>query len=135
MLFSDIEASTRLLSRLGDRYGEALSAQRALVRAAISSFRGQEIGTEGDSFFVVFGSAADAIAAELGDCAQAARLAGAAQSVRQEAGMPASPPDAATLEHFLAPARAAAAPGEWDAALAAGRALTREQAITLLAPA
>jgi class 3 adenylate cyclase len=26
MLFSDIEGSTALLSRLGDRYGEALSA-------------------------------------------------------------------------------------------------------------
>ena len=34
MLFSDIEGSTALLSRLGDRYGEALSAQRALLRAA-----------------------------------------------------------------------------------------------------
>ena len=34
MLFSDIEGSTALLSRLGDRYGEALSAQRAILRAA-----------------------------------------------------------------------------------------------------
>jgi predicted ATPase/class 3 adenylate cyclase/DNA-binding CsgD family transcriptional regulator len=61
MLFSDIEGSTMLLSGLGDRYGEALSAQRALLRAAFSSHGGQEIGTEGDSFFVVFESAGDAI--------------------------------------------------------------------------
>jgi predicted ATPase/class 3 adenylate cyclase/DNA-binding CsgD family transcriptional regulator len=61
MLFSDIEGSTVLLRDLGDRYGEALSAQRALLRAAFSSFGGQEMGTEGDSFFVVFGSARDAV--------------------------------------------------------------------------
>jgi predicted ATPase len=62
MLFSDIEGSTVLLSRLGTRYGEALSAQRSVLRAAISDWRGHEMGTEGDSFFVVFESAADAVA-------------------------------------------------------------------------
>jgi predicted ATPase/class 3 adenylate cyclase len=62
MLFSDIEGSTALLGRLGDRYGEALAAQRALMRAAISASGGREMGTEGDSFFVVFGSAAEAVA-------------------------------------------------------------------------
>jgi class 3 adenylate cyclase len=61
MLFSDIEGSTVLLSRLGTRYGEALSAQRAVLRAAISDRHGYELGTEGDSFFVVFESAADAV--------------------------------------------------------------------------
>ncbi len=67
MLFSDIEGSTALLSRLGDRYGEALSAQRRIVRAAINSFHGREMGTEGDSFFVVFEFAQDALRA----CVQA----------------------------------------------------------------
>jgi class 3 adenylate cyclase len=62
MLFSDIEGSTGLLGRLGDRYGDALAAQRALIRAAISASGGHEMGTEGDSFFVVFSSAADAVA-------------------------------------------------------------------------
>jgi predicted ATPase/class 3 adenylate cyclase len=61
MLFSDIEGSTGLLSRLGDRYGEALSAQRALVRAAIAAWHGREMGTEGDSFYVVFEAASDAV--------------------------------------------------------------------------
>jgi predicted ATPase/class 3 adenylate cyclase len=60
MLFSDIEGSTTLLNRLGDRYGEALSAQRAIMREAISGCRGRELGTEGDSFFVVFESAGNA---------------------------------------------------------------------------
>ncbi len=61
MLFSDVEGSTALLSRLGDRYGDALSAQRAILRAAFAEFGGHEMGTEGDSFFVVFPSAADAV--------------------------------------------------------------------------
>ena len=52
-LFSDIEGSTVLLSRLGTRYGEALSAQRSVLRDAISEWRGHEMGTEDDSFFVV----------------------------------------------------------------------------------
>ncbi len=73
MLFSDIEGSTALLDRLGDRYGEALSAQRVLMRDAINSCRGLELGTEGDSFFVVFESAGDAVLC----CVQAQRaLAG-----------------------------------------------------------
>jgi predicted ATPase/class 3 adenylate cyclase len=61
MLFSDIEGSTALLSRLGDRYAEALSAQRVILRGAIGGCRGRELGTEGDSFFVVFESAGDAV--------------------------------------------------------------------------
>ena len=67
MLFSDLEGSTRLLSRLGDRYGEVLSAHRAMLRDAFARHHGTEMGTEGDSFFVVFGSAGDAVAA----CVQA----------------------------------------------------------------
>ena len=75
MLFTDIEGSTALLSRLGDRYGEALAVQRAVMRAALSASGGHEMGTEGDSFFVVFGSAADAV----GCCVEAQRaLAGQA---------------------------------------------------------
>ncbi len=61
MLFSDIEGSTRLLGRLGERYPAVLSVQRKILRQAIGACRGYEMGTEGDSFFVVFGSAADAV--------------------------------------------------------------------------
>ena len=63
LLFSDIEGSTVLLHRLGDAWGDALSAQRAIMRAAIAEHGGVEMGTEGDSFFVVFESAHDAVAA------------------------------------------------------------------------
>jgi predicted ATPase/class 3 adenylate cyclase len=62
LLFSDVDGSTALLGRIGKRYGAALSAQRALMRSAIAAHRGQELGTEGDSFYVAFGSAADALA-------------------------------------------------------------------------
>jgi len=62
MLFSDIEGSTALLSRLGDRYGQALSDHRAVLRTAFGDWRGREMDTEGDSFFVVFETAADAVA-------------------------------------------------------------------------
>jgi class 3 adenylate cyclase len=61
MLFTDIEGSTALLSRLGDQYGEALSAHHAMLRAAIVAWHGHEIRTEGDSFFAVFESAGDAV--------------------------------------------------------------------------
>jgi len=73
LLFSNIEGSTALLGRLGGRYGEALSAQRALMRAAVSASGGREMEAVGDSFFVVFGSAGDAV----GCCVAAQRaLAG-----------------------------------------------------------
>src|SRR6266702_6042296 len=73
MLFSDMEGSTRLLARLGDTYGDLLSAQRRLLRGAFGAHQGTEMGTEGDSFFVVFPSAAKAVSA----CAEGQRaLAG-----------------------------------------------------------
>ena len=61
MLFTDIEGSTALLSRLGDQYGAALSAHHAVLRAAIVGWHGHEIRTEGDSFFAVFESAGNAM--------------------------------------------------------------------------
>ena len=63
MLFSDIEGSTRLLNRLGPAYADVLSVQRRILRGAFDRAGGRELGTEGDSFFVVFGSAVDAVAA------------------------------------------------------------------------
>jgi predicted ATPase/class 3 adenylate cyclase len=63
LLFSDIEGSTALLSRLGSSYVAALSGQREVLRASWAAHGGTEIGTEGDSFFVVFSTAEDAVAA------------------------------------------------------------------------
>jgi predicted ATPase/class 3 adenylate cyclase len=63
-LFTDIEGSTRLLQQLGpDRYAESLDAHRRLLRAAFSRHGGYEVNCEGDSFFVAFQSAAEAVTA------------------------------------------------------------------------
>jgi tetratricopeptide (TPR) repeat protein len=72
------------------------------------------------------------IAADLGEGMRAARLAGAADSIRRQAGATAQQPEAVLLERFLAPARATVAGELWDAELAAGRALTQQQAAALL---
>ncbi len=63
LLFSDIEGSTALLTRLGAAYGDALVGQRRVLRAAWAAYGGTEMGTEGDSFFVVFPTADGAAAA------------------------------------------------------------------------
>ncbi|MCW5717590.1 MAG: hypothetical protein KIS68_07150 [Bauldia sp.] len=62
-LFTDIEGSTRAVLALGTAaWAPILERHRALIRAAIAP-SGTEIITEGDSFFVVFRSAGDAVAA------------------------------------------------------------------------
>src|SRR6476469_5160743 len=63
MLFTDIEGSTRLLKQLGRRYGGLLADHRRLLREAFAVHGGHEIGTEGDSFFVTFARARDAVEA------------------------------------------------------------------------
>ena len=63
MLFTDIEGSTSMLNGLGPLWGEALSAHRAILRDVFGRMDGVEIGTEGDSFFVVFTSATNGLRA------------------------------------------------------------------------
>ncbi|MDQ4034374.1 MAG: adenylate/guanylate cyclase domain-containing protein, partial [Chloroflexota bacterium] len=62
-LFTDIEGSTRLLQRLGARYPDVLEEHNRVIRAALADHGGHEVATHGDSFFVVFGAASDAVAA------------------------------------------------------------------------
>jgi WD40 repeat protein/class 3 adenylate cyclase len=62
-LFSDIEGSTRLLRQLRDRYAQVLADHRTLMRAAFARHGGEEMGTEGDAFFIAFRRARDALAA------------------------------------------------------------------------
>jgi class 3 adenylate cyclase len=62
-LFTDIEGSTRLLRRLGERYVEVLGRHDRLVRAACAGHGGREVNTQGDAFFVAFARAGDAVAA------------------------------------------------------------------------
>jgi predicted ATPase/DNA-binding SARP family transcriptional activator/Tfp pilus assembly protein PilF len=75
-LFTDIEGSTQELALLGTaRYSELLEEHRRLLRAASAQAGGQEVGSEGDAFFVVFPSAIGAVQA-------------AAQSQRELAATP-----------------------------------------------
>ena len=62
-LFSDVEGSTRLLTRLRGGYAEVLAQHQRLLRAAFTEHDGREVHTEGDAFFVAFARAGDAIAA------------------------------------------------------------------------
>src|SRR5215510_117851 len=81
LLFTDIEGSTSLIYRLGDHYAAVLEAHRRLVRTAVEQHDGCEVDTQGDSFFIVFGRAADAVATAI-----AIQRALAAQASLSEAG-------------------------------------------------
>jgi len=72
------------------------------------------------------------IAASRGTNLRAARLAGAAETIREQAGIPRLAEDTDLLEQFLAPARASTAPESWDSELAIGRALSQQDAAALL---
>ena len=61
-LFTDLEGSTHLLQRLGDRYPALLAAHYELMRAAFGRRGGREVGTRGDALFVVFEQASAAVA-------------------------------------------------------------------------
>ncbi|HEV3351848.1 MAG TPA: tetratricopeptide repeat protein [Acidimicrobiales bacterium] len=61
-LFTDLEGSTHLLQRLGDRYPALLAAHYELMRAAFGRNGGQEVGTRGDALFVVFEQPSAAVA-------------------------------------------------------------------------
>jgi len=63
LLMTDIEASTALLRRLGDRYGALLNDVRGILRTALLRAGGREIDARADEFFAVFERAAAAIEA------------------------------------------------------------------------
>ena len=63
LLFTDIEGSTRLLQQLGNRYATVLRDCRRALRAAFQEGNGFEVDNQGDSFFVVFERAVDAVSA------------------------------------------------------------------------
>lgn len=64
-LFTDIEGSTRLACELGDDYRKVLHEHRRLLRKVFTCRDGSELLTEGDSFFVVFDDAFDAVDAAI----------------------------------------------------------------------
>lgn len=62
-LLADIEDSTGLLGRLGERYGAVLADLRRLIRAAVRRAGGREVDARADEYFAVFESAPAAVSA------------------------------------------------------------------------
>jgi predicted ATPase len=130
--------------QLGDRWAIAID-QHLLAAASLRAGRAREardllsatlddvVGSGDIEFLANTLELAACVAAHLDEGLRAARLAGAAEDIREKAGMPITEPDAALLERFLAPMRATIPREVWDAELAAGRALTQQQAVTLVA--
>src|SRR6266566_5744191 len=63
VLHTDIENSTSLARDLREQYPAVLDTHRTLLRAAFTAYEGWEVDTQGDSFFVVFLRATQAVAA------------------------------------------------------------------------
>src|SRR5438045_5304557 len=63
MVFTDIAGSTALLASLGDDYRDVLAEHRRRVREIAGQQGGAEVDTQGDSFFLIFRRAADAVRA------------------------------------------------------------------------
>jgi class 3 adenylate cyclase len=63
LLMTDIEGSTGLLQRLGDRYGDVLNDVRSILRAAVLRASGREIDARADEYFAVFERAPAAVVA------------------------------------------------------------------------
>jgi len=74
-LFADLRGYTAFVERHGnDAAADLLDAYRELVRDEVARHAGAEIRTEGDSFYIVFGSARRAVACGLAIVAAAERL-------------------------------------------------------------
>jgi class 3 adenylate cyclase len=62
-LFTDVEESTDLTRRLGERYAGVLADSRRLLREAVAEHGGVEVDTQGDGLFAAFDTARDAVLA------------------------------------------------------------------------
>ena len=64
-LMTDIEGSTKLLRRLGDRYAKLLRDVRTVIRSSVRKSGGHEVDARADEFFAAFKRPAHALAAAL----------------------------------------------------------------------
>jgi class 3 adenylate cyclase len=70
-LFTDIEGSTRLLDRVGERYGGLLAAHHAAIRTAIAAHDGTELKLNPEGLIV--NRTQDLPTSTVHDCQAAAR--------------------------------------------------------------
>jgi predicted ATPase/class 3 adenylate cyclase len=82
LLFTDIEGSTALAERLGDRWPGLLAEHNRILRETFSAHGGIELGAEGDALFVAFTGAGAAAAG-----AAAAQRALASHGWPEDAGI------------------------------------------------
>jgi predicted ATPase/class 3 adenylate cyclase/Tfp pilus assembly protein PilF len=82
LLFTDIEGSTALAERLGDRWPGVLAEHNRILRETFSAHGGIELGSEGDALFVAFAGAGAAAAG-----AAAAQRALASHGWPEDAGI------------------------------------------------
>jgi ATP/maltotriose-dependent transcriptional regulator MalT len=111
----------RMLCALGD-----VAAARPLLLEDAARLRA--MGSPGLIAWQALDNLACLAAAE-GEAARALRLGGAAEALREQAGMRLPPGDVAQLERLLAPSRRALGEAARAAAWAEGRAMTVEQAV------
>jgi class 3 adenylate cyclase len=91
-LFADLRDYTGFVETHGNRAGATLLARyRTLVREVVAAAAGAEIRTEGDSFYVVFGSVSAAVGCGLAIIEAAAATAAGGRRLR---GRPPAHPDA-----------------------------------------
>jgi class 3 adenylate cyclase len=65
LLLTDMEGSTVLVHRLGDRYPDVLAEVQTTIREAVDRHRGYEVDARADEFFAAFAHAGDALASAL----------------------------------------------------------------------
>lgn len=63
LVFTDIEGSTRLLERLGDRYAALIADHHRIVDAAAARHGGTRVDAAGDGLFISFATARGALSA------------------------------------------------------------------------
>jgi len=63
LLFTDVEGSTQLQHRLGERYQEVVAEHRRLLESAFAEHRGVVVDRQTESFFVAFARTRDAVQA------------------------------------------------------------------------
>ncbi|HUQ40706.1 MAG TPA: tetratricopeptide repeat protein [Acidimicrobiales bacterium] len=87
-LFTDIEASTHLLQRAGDRYAALLETHYGILRAAIAAHGGHVVRPLGDALFAAFADASSALAGALeAQLALAAHPWGEGEEIRVRMGL------------------------------------------------
>ena len=65
LLFADIEDSTQLLDRLGDRYGSLLTGVRRAIRTAVRRSGGHEVDARADEYLAAFAATPNAVTAAI----------------------------------------------------------------------